>query len=324
MADPFDDDDEEEVLEAPPEGAPPPPTEPALNDTDPKTTLNRRLRTALLGLPSYFDWETPLGGINATDLFNLNTLLGASIEGNVVNALNGQRALWDPDGEWHGFVFERQSQAFPDVRLIRKEVGAPPTIALGIELKGWFLLSKEGKPSFRFTTSAAACADHDLLCVVPWYLDNVLSGRPVAAAPYVVSAKLAAESRNYYWTYLRGVKNPDEDRSVTAPPTAVPYPTKDMMISDTPAYDGGGNFGRVARSPGLMKPFIDSSNGIEALGIPIRDWFMFLKAHTDKADPDKVSKKLASALKKVQNAIAADKADEVAELVAEIIRAVNE
>jgi hypothetical protein len=323
MADLFDD-EEDALLDTPLPGAPPEPQEPTLDPDDPKTALNTRLRTALLGLPSYFDFEQPIGGINATDLFNLNNLLGASIEGKVVTALNGQRALWDPDGEWHGFVFERQSQAFPDVRLIRKEVGAPPTIALGIELKGWFLLSKEGKPSFRFPTSPAACADHDLLCVVPWYLDNVLSGNPVAATPYVVSAKLAAESRNYYWMYLRDVKNPDEDRSISTPSTAAPYPTKDTEISDVPAYDKGKNFGRVARSPGLMKPFITASNDIEVLGITIRDWYMFLKAHTDKADPDKVGKKLSTALRKAQTGLAADKAEELAALVSEMIRTAGE
>ncbi|SKM29157.1 hypothetical protein [Mycobacteroides abscessus] len=311
-------DEEDVVLDTPPPSAPPAPTEPELTPDDPKTKLQRRLKTVLLGLPAYFEFNNTIAGVNATDLFNLNTLLGASIEGEVVNALNGQRRLWDPDGEWDGFVFERQSQAFPDVRLIRKEAGTTPTIALGIELKGWFLLSKEGKPSFRFTASAAACADHDLLCVVPWYLDNVLAGRPVAGQPYVVSARLAAESRNYYWSYLRQVVNPSEDRSISTPASAAPYPTKDTEISDVPAYDKGGNFGRVARSPGLMKAWIDETNQTDVLGIRIGDWFRFLRAHTDKADLDKVSARLATALKRTQASAAADKADELASLVTRI------
>ena len=32
-------------------------------------------------------------------------------------------------------------------------------IAMGIELKGWYLLSKEGVGSFRFQVTPAACSD---------------------------------------------------------------------------------------------------------------------------------------------------------------------
>lgn len=79
---------------------------------------------------------------------------------------------------------------FPDVRLVRRGASGTPDIALGIELKGWFLLAREGEPSFRFQTTPAACADHDLLVVLPWHLDNVLAGSPVVAEPWVVSAPL--------------------------------------------------------------------------------------------------------------------------------------
>jgi hypothetical protein len=180
------------------------PTEPVLDQDDPRTGLQERLRSALLALPSYFEFSNYISGVNATDLFSLNTLLGASIESQVVKALNAQRALWDPDDEWVGYVFERQSQAFPDVRLIKKAAAdAQNHIVLGIELKGWFMLSKEGEPSFRMSQTPDACADHDLLVVVPWYLDNVLSGKPLAAEPFVVSAHWATEYRNYYWQVTR-------------------------------------------------------------------------------------------------------------------------
>ena len=273
----------------------PAPVERQLDADDPTTQLRERLRTVLLGLPAYFEFNNHVAGINATDLFNLNTLLGASIEGQVVKALNQQRALWDPDDEWLGYTFERQSQAFPDVRLVRKGVGAAPDVALGIELKGWFLLSKEGEPSFRFTTTPAVCAPHDLLVVVPWYLDNVLSGSPVAAEPFIVSARWAAEYRNHYWQVLREAKA-GVDRSIKAPDGAAPYPSKDQQISDTPAHDGGGNFGRVARVQGLMTDWVRSTNQVEVLGIRIEDWYRFLKMHSDAADPDDVTAKLEHTL----------------------------
>jgi hypothetical protein len=288
------------------------PVEPALDPSDPRTVLQRRLRTLLAGLPAYFASGMGMGnntiaGVSATDLHSLNTLLGTSIEGQVVVALNQQRALWDPDDEWLGYTFERQSQRFPDVRLLRKGSPGGPDIALGIELKGWFLLAKEGEPSFRFTTTPAACADHDLLVVVPWYLDNVLSGSPVAAEPYVVSARWAAEYRNHYWQYARDAAK-GADRTIRPPVDARPYPGKDAQIADQPAYDGGKNFGRVARVRGLMDEFIQAAHEREVLGIRILDWYRFLRMHSDQADPDAVSVQLERDLQRTMGRRSADHA----------------
>jgi hypothetical protein len=300
---------------------PQPPTEPELDPEDPKTRLQARLRTALLALPSYFEFNNYISGVNATDLFSLNTLLGASIESQVVKALNTERLLWDPDNDWIGCVFERQSQAFPDVRLIRKsDTGAPPTIVLGIELKGWFMLAKEGEPSFRMTQTPAACARHDLLAVIPWYLDNVLSGKPVAAEPFVVSSRWAAEYRNYYWQVIRNV-HPGTDIGINAPAGAHPYPTKDEPIADVPAYDRGGNFGRVSRVPGLMSEWVAATNQLEVLGIRNDDWFRFLKLHTDRGDPETISAALERRLERQLDAQATMKAEEIVQLLARIASA---
>jgi hypothetical protein len=272
----------------------------------------------LLALPSYFEFSNYVAGVNATDLFSLNTLLGASIESQVVKALNTERTLWDPDKEWSGCVFERQAQAFPDVRLIRKDVaGKQPEIVLGIELKGWFMLAKEGEPSFRMTQTPAACADHDLLVVVPWYLDNVLSGKPVAAEPFVVSSRWAAEYRNYYWQVTRKVQ-PGTNVGITAPPSPHPYPTKDEQIADVPAYDKGGNFGRVSRVSGLMSEWVAATNQLEVLGVRNENWYRFLKLHTDKGDPDTISTALEQRLQRHLGTQGAAKAEEIARLLVEI------
>lgn len=300
-----------------PAGAPPIPTEPVLDAAGPRTRLVTRLRTVLLGLPAFFTFDNHVSGVNATDLFSLNTLLGASIEGQVVRALNGQRPQWDPDDEWPGYVFERQSQAFPDVRLVRKASGGVADIALGIELKGWFLLSKEGEPSFRFTTTAEACADHDLLVVVPWYLDNVLSGSPVAAEPYVASSKWAAQYRNYYWQHMRRTKD-GVDKSIMSP-QASPYPTKDVHTADVPGYDGGGNFGRVARVKGLMTEWITATNELEVLGIRIQDWGAFLRVHSDAADADAVSAALWDTMVSRLTEDAEGRAERVVDLMRQLV-----
>lgn len=272
----------------------PAPEAPELDPDDPRTRLVDRLKSVLAGLPSFFEFNNNFSGVNATDLHALNTLLGASIEGQVVKALNLQRPIWDPDDEWLGYIFERQSQVFPDVRLVRRNEEGGADVGLGIELKGWFLLAKEGVPSFRFTTTPAACADHDLLVVLPWYLDNVLAGEPAAAQPFVVSARWAAEYRNYYWQHMRETS---DSTVINSPAGAEPYPsTSDSRISDSPEYDRGKNFGRVARVSGLMDDFIRGANDTEVLGIRMGDWHSFLRLHSDGADLDQVTAKLRTDL----------------------------
>lgn len=186
---------------------PGPPQEPQLPEDDPRTQLVQRVRSALMVLPGFFEFGTHFEGIDATDLFSLNSVLGASIEGQVVRTLNKMRNEWDPDEQWTGYRFVRQAQTFPDVLLARQGVGTFD-IAMGIELKGWYLLSKEGVGSFRFQVTPAACSIFDLIMIVPWRLSNIMSGTPIASEPWVVSALYAAELRNYWWQHVRQTKQP--------------------------------------------------------------------------------------------------------------------
>ena len=150
--------------------------------------LWRRVRRALFAVPDRFASPTRIEGLLVQDLFTLNAPLAATIEEQVVETLNRMRAVWDPDGAYETYAFERQSQTFPDVILRRTGNGSE--ILLGIELKGWYLLASEGVPTYRFTTTAAACNPWDLLVVVPWVLADVLSGSPVLHPPFVESARL--------------------------------------------------------------------------------------------------------------------------------------
>jgi hypothetical protein len=241
---------------------PGPPQEPQLPEDDPRTQLVQRLRSALMVLPGFFEFGTHFEGIDATDLFSLNSVLGASIEGQVVRTLNKMRNEWDPDEQWTGYRFVRQSQTFPDVLLARAGAGTF-AIAMGIELKGWYLLSKEGVGSFRFQATPAACSIFDLIMIVPWRLSNIMSGTPVASEPWVASARYAAELRNHWWQHVRETKHP---QGIIHPADVQPYPTKDMSILDVPEYDGGGNFGRPPRVVGLMTDFVTAAKTQEALG----------------------------------------------------------
>ncbi len=278
----------------------PSPTRSTLDSADPKTKLVAGVRAALLALPGEFEFKHSVSGIAATDLFNLNTFLGAGIEMEVVRTLNSLRQIWDPDSEWPAYRFERSAQAFPDVRLTKRDMHGED-IALGIELKGWWLLAKEGVPSLRYQVSPAACAPHDLICVVPWHLNNAVSGEAVAAEPWVESARFAAEWRDHWWQDIRDAKG--TDTSIQYPPDAAPYPTKAERVTAVPAYDGGGNYGRLPRCRPLMDSFIDSSMRIPILGIEAKAWVAFLAKHRESADPESVAAKLQRELRMKDKAV---------------------
>jgi hypothetical protein len=247
---------------------------------------------AIHALPFYFDSKTVIEGLDAGDLFSLNSVLGGTIEVQTVNTLNRIRNVWDPDNEWSEYGFERSTQTFPDVRLVnRRSVAATPV--LGIELKGWYLLAKEKAPSYRYTATRDACSEYDLLVVVPWHLADVLSGGPVVRDPYVEQARYAAEMRNYYWQHQRGST---AGLGIISPSEVHPYPSPKTQTSDKPERDSGGNFGRVARVRGLMDQFIADALNARISGIEARYWIEFFKVFTDASDADQVAANMARLL----------------------------
>ena len=157
----------------------------------------------------------------------------------------------------------------------------------------------------------------DLITVVPWHLSNVLSGTPVAREPWVSAAKHAAEFRNHWWEHVRETNDP---RGINSPTGVRPYPTKDMQIADTPEYDRGGNFGRLARVTGLMTDFIASAKAQEAMGIPINDWIAFLRRHSDNSDPEQVTVSLLRELNTATRASSEDDAERVLAHLDELVR----
>jgi hypothetical protein len=265
------------------------PTRPVLAPGEKKAKLDHHLRDAIRALSAYFRTETTIDGIDATDLFALNSSLGGTIENQVVETLNAIRKVWDPDDEWLEYRFERKSQTFPDVRLVSRSGGTLNT-AVGIELKGWYLLSKEGVPSFRYTVTPSACADNDLLVIVPWRLKNVLSGHPVVHSPFIESARFAAEARNYWWEFERGT---ERDARIKIAATTSAYPQSKSGTNDEPFSDKGGNFGRVARL-GLpdLQTYVAEALEEPVAGIAAKNWIQFFKAFTDAADADVSWKKM--------------------------------
>ncbi len=145
--------------------------------------LYQRVITAVYALSDLFRTALNVTGVRATDLYTLNSALGASIEQSVVDNLNALRTIWDPDQTLRPYAFVRQPQVFPDVRLQTATPNVEPKVLMGIELKGWFALAKEGEPSFRYAVTPAACAPADILVVFPWILDEIISGKPKLLRP---------------------------------------------------------------------------------------------------------------------------------------------
>jgi len=242
--------------------------------------LYRDVREAISSLPVYFRTETNISGILATDLHTLNTVLGATIEEQVVRTLNLIRNTWDSDEEYALYSFVRQAQTFPDV-LLRKS--STNEVLLGIELKGWYLLAKEAEPSLRFQATPAACARRDLIVVVPWVLGNVISGSPILFEPFVESASYAAQYRNYHWQSVRRTRL---DTDIESPIGVSPYPAKSDQILDKPLADRGGNFGRLART-GIMDQYMSKLNEVQLCGIKTTYWREFLKAFQESTTDER-------------------------------------
>ena len=238
--------------------------------------LYKNVREAIASLAMYFRTDTHIAGIIATDLHTLNTVLGATIEEQVVRTLNLIRNTWDPDGQYALYSFVRQAQTFPDVLLRKASSGE---VLLGIELKGWYLLAKEAEPSLRFQATSAACAKQDLIAVVPWVLGSVISGSPILFEPFVESTQFAAAYRNHHWRYVRKTK---QDTHIDIPDGIAPYPNKSDQILDKPDSDGGGNFGRLART-GLMDTYMEKLDDVRLCGIKTVYWRDFLKMFQEGA-----------------------------------------
>ena len=257
--------------------------------------LYDRVLSALYALPDRFETSLSIEGVPVTDLFTMNSALGAAIEKSVVESLNDLRDFWDPNHQYADYRFVRQSQCFPDVLLQSKNPSVTlPAILMGIELKGWFVLSKEGEPSFRYKIAPHCCAEADLLVVMPWIFDSVVSGKPKLLEPIVAEARWAAEIRNHHWEWVRANRNNEAHtrRGVTPAAHHGFYPNKAARSADIPISDSGGNFGRVARC-GAIDTEVDERLKDDALGIPVDAWRRFLQVFADGATPQAILDGLA-------------------------------
>lgn len=315
--------DSQSSPEDPTPGKVPPPERVAPTADQVDLELLQAVRDTLFALPARFKSTLNIEGVLATDLHAFNTSLGASIEEQVVSALNELKGAWDPDDKYPTHQFVRSPQRFPDVTLrnmIRGDQSAP---LLGIELKGWYVLSKEGEPSGRYKVTPSACAPQDLLVIVPWALGNAVSGTPRLFTPYVESALYVAEYRNWWWQHKREAKT--GKIGIASPTDATPYPAqKSDKISDVPESDSGNNFGRVPRL-GIMDQYKAELMQETLSGIPLWAWLDFLRPFAGEAEEEDIRKDIARVAAKVKAELGAEdvRQEELTQAIIGIVRAIR-
>lgn len=266
----------------------------------PHRELWLNVRRALYAIPTFFKTKIAIAGVRATDIHSLNSSLGASIEQSVVDQLNELRDVWDPkdsDGarKYQHLAFKRQTANWPDVLLTSGVPDEPPV--MGIELKGWFVLAKEGEPSFRYKVNPNVCTDLDLVAVYPWNLDEVLSGNPFLMSPFIHEARYTAEMRNHYWQHSRRSTGNTDIRPA---PDQGHYPKRGHRFSDEPVSDAGKNFGRASRS-GIMSAFIERTFEEMVAGIPLNAWNAFFKTFREGSSLSEVAGEIRARRAPLQN-----------------------
>jgi len=257
-----------------------------------------RVNALFYSLPNHFETDLIVKGINVTEIFSVGGAFATVVDSQVVTILNRLRNLWDPDNEYSNYAFVRQSQTFPDTLF--RNLQDEKDILFGIELKSWYVLSKEGEPSFRYQVTPEACAEPDLLVVIPWFLSDIISGTPKLLTPYKELAKYPAEYRNYYWQRSRTERN--ENPNIRKPPkeNRHPYPSSKQESSDEAEGDKGGNFGRIARA-GILDEYINSIKAQDYLGVRILHWIAFFKAISETSTDEQIGKKLESLKIQIQS-----------------------
>ena len=116
--------------------------------TWPHRALYDRVIAALHALPGRFISPLVIEGVPATDLFTMNTPLGAAIEASVVDSLNALRQLWDPSGSYASYTFVRQAQTFPDVLLRSTDPNAAEKILRSRCCARWCWRGRHGRRRF--------------------------------------------------------------------------------------------------------------------------------------------------------------------------------
>src|SRR5262249_28797935 len=111
------------------------------------------------------------------------------------------------------------------------------------------------------------------------------------------SAKYAAEHRNFWWSNVREAQS---NNKIIVPKNIGPYPQKSDQISDEPAYDRGGNFGRFART-GIMDEYLQIASSQLLCGVRADHWRTFFKLFQDQKDESLIFDQILAMKGKITN-----------------------
>jgi hypothetical protein len=76
---------------------------------------------------------------------------------------------------------------------------------------------------------------------------------------------------------MQHLRQTSQDTHIEIQGKVSPYPSKAHHILDKPRYDGGGNFGRLART-GITDSYMQKLSDVQLCGIKTDYWRQFLKA----------------------------------------------
>jgi len=109
------------------------------------------------------------------------------------------------------------------------------------------------------------------------------------------------------------------DAGIKIPSGVVPYSTKSDQIHDKPNYDGGKNFGRLART-GMMASYMEKLNDVHLCGIKTVYWRQFLKAFQESTTDTEARAALDRLRQRIQQAtdLPSPKAQSALAIIAEL------
>jgi len=111
------------------------------------------------------------------------------------------------------------------------------------------------------------------------------------------------------------------DKTINVSKVKQHYPTKSDMISDVPAKDSGGNFGRLARTK-ILDNYKTDLFKERLAGISLSSWQRFLKIFIENSPLEKMDRELENLAASISNDQKAnnEKNVELIEKIREILR----
>ena len=124
--------------------------------------------------------------------------------------------------------------------------------------------------------------------------------------------------RCVHYSFVRQAQT-RQDTGIQIPAGVTPYPSKSDHILDKANADGGGSFGRLART-GMMNAYMQKLDDVQLCGIKTTYWRLFLKAFQESTTDEEARLALENLKQRVQLAtdIPSPKAQSALSIIAEL------